>query len=871
MAAAKGGLATLKGVCGLFMLPIRLSLKNFMSYGEPAEELDFRGFRLACISGNNGEGKSSLLDAITWALWGVARGTDARGAGADDLIRLGAEEAEIVFEFEVDADRWRVTRSRRRGRGGNLNLARKDESAWREASGATQSNTQLLINQLLGLDYQTFISSAFLLQGRADEFSRQGASDRKKILGDILGLEIFEKLAEQAREAGRAAQLNAALLEKETARLEEELFRRPEWEQKSAEAETELAAAKEKALAAREESEKKQAALSRLEEKAKQAETSETRAGKAVAKVTDLQREEEESRARLEECEKLLKQQGEIERGFSALEESRKALQGWGEKAGAFAESARRREAASLKVAQAKTKLQTQVEQLKKQQAEQKRLGEAAGIEKQLAICEGRIADLEVGQKELASLQAESRAAREKCLVLGERLKQLQAAQTKKQESLELLQGAEALCPVCRTQLSESRRGELITDTQKEQAVLAGELEQCDRDIALIAAGVAEMEARLGELAADQQHLGELAREKIQLEGLLARAEVAREQSKITGEEIAGLAERLRQGRFAEGEKEALAAVEGEISALGYDAAAHKQSTAQVEKLKPFEKQKALLAQACTLAEHHRAGLMKLRENLAGAQEEEKTAREALAALQSEIAQLGPARSAGRLAAGQLEAAEKALRGLESKAAVLKNELARLEQSQADWNKRRKEKERALEEATIYSELAKAYGKNGVQALIIETALPQLEQYANELLARLSEGGMRVSFVTQKEKGDNLAETLEIRIRDESGERRYELFSGGEAFRLNFAIRLALSRLLTQRAGAKLSTLVVDEGFGSQDAAGRQRLVEAIRAVAENFERIIVITHLEELKSEFPHRIEVSKDERGSHLRQIIV
>jgi exonuclease SbcC len=90
------------------------------------------------------------------------------------------------------------------------------------------------------------------------------------------------------------------------------------------------------------------------------------------------------------------------------------------------------------------------------------------------------------------------------------------------------------------------------------------------------------------------------------------------------------------------------------------------------------------------------------------------------------------------------------------------------------------------------------------------------------------------------------------------------LFSGGEAFRVNFAIRLALSRVLAQRAGARLQTLVIDEGFGSQDAAGRQRLIEAINLVRDDFKKILVITHLEELKEAFPARIEVEKSPRGS-------
>jgi exonuclease SbcC len=132
---------------------------------------------------------------------------------------------------------------------------------------------------------------------------------------------------------------------------------------------------------------------------------------------------------------------------------------------------------------------------------------------------------------------------------------------------------------------------------------------------------------------------------------------------------------------------------------------------------------------------------------------------------------------------------------------------------------------------------------------------------------------MSVRFVTQAafkdKKRDDLKETLDILISDGSGTRDYELYSGGEAFRVNFAIRLALSELLAQRAGARLQTLVIDEGFGSQDALGRQHLIEAINMVRKDFAKVLVISHLDELKDAFPNRIEVEKTVNGSSLRVV--
>jgi exonuclease SbcC len=182
---------------------------------------------------------------------------------------------------------------------------------------------------------------------------------------------------------------------------------------------------------------------------------------------------------------------------------------------------------------------------------------------------------------------------------------------------------------------------------------------------------------------------------------------------------------------------------------------------------------------------------------------------------------------------------------------------------------RKKEREKLLtragKEEDIYRELAEAFGKKGIQALLIETALPEIETEANRLLGRMTDNRMHVKIETQREtkKGDTV-ETLDINIADELGTRNYEMFSGGEAFRINFAIRIALSKLLARRAGAPLPTLIIDEGFGTQDNAGIERLRDAINSIQDDFDKIIVITHIEELRDAFPTRIEVTKTPEGS-------
>jgi exonuclease SbcC len=187
-----------------------------------------------------------------------------------------------------------------------------------------------------------------------------------------------------------------------------------------------------------------------------------------------------------------------------------------------------------------------------------------------------------------------------------------------------------------------------------------------------------------------------------------------------------------------------------------------------------------------------------------------------------------------------------------------------LEQSRGE---KRADLENASAEKEIYDELAAAFGKKGIQALIIEMALPEIEEEANRLLARMTDNRMHIKMETQrayKTKREETLETLDINISDELGTRRYELYSGGEAFRIDFALRIALSKLLARRAGAPLPTLIIDEGFGTQDTSGREKLVEAINSIQDDFEKILVVTHIEELKDAFPVRIEVSKIAEGS-------
>ncbi len=211
------------------MIPLRLELHNFLAYKDP-DPLNLEGVHIACISGENGAGKSSLLDAITWVLWGKAR-----SSSPDDLIRQGQREMRVGFEFALAGQRYHVLRQRRtEGKVGTslLELQVFDDAsgAWHSLSEHTLRQTQDRLTSLMRLDYDTFVNSAYLAQGRADEFTAKPPVQRIQILASILGLEQWQVFEDRAKERLRGTREAAARIEVRLEEIRREVERRVEYQ-----------------------------------------------------------------------------------------------------------------------------------------------------------------------------------------------------------------------------------------------------------------------------------------------------------------------------------------------------------------------------------------------------------------------------------------------------------------------------------------------------------------------------------------------------------------------------------------------------------------------------------------------------------------
>jgi DNA repair protein SbcC/Rad50 len=853
------------------MIPIKLTLSGFLSYHDLVE-LDFSSFDLACISGPNGAGKSSLLDAITWALFGQARKRD------ESVVNLRSNAAEVIFVFAYEGSTYRVQRTLPKGKTSMLEFQILEplEGKWKPLTGHTLRDTQYTIEHTLRLDYETFVNASFFLQGKADQFTQQKASDRKRILGSILGLEVWEVYRERVIKRRRETEAEIQNLDGRMQEINAELNEEQARNERLATLQAEL-----KRLA------KQRKAQEKLLEQAHQVEAALIEQRKLVDMLgrqlqsTHQRQAELENRiaSRIQEREsysQLIARAEEIQASHTGWLALRAELERWDEVAMRFREHDARRQAPLMQIEAERARLQQELASLQAEDQTVKDQGGSVGeIENQLNIVRKELQQSESNLMHRAELDEQLQTARLRLAEAKAENPRLKAEMLELRERIDKLEAAEGVeCPLCGRPLEPSDRVRLVDelksqgselgDRYRSNQTLINEAEQTEHAL--------RMEMNSLSRSEDERvvQVQSISRLENQVDAIHKRSN---EWQQKGAPHLAEVQEIIATQTFSLDARQLLAEIDVELKAIGYDAAAHDICRKQEAASRPAENEYRALESA-------RSALLPLQREISEGEQQLEALYREVKQQQQECDDAVARLAAAEAAAPDLEAAERLLHEIleqensqrmevgaaQQKVLVLKDLKVRLKELTA-------QREALARLVSQYKLLDRAFGKDGVPALLIEQALPEIEMRANELLERLSEGNMSVRFVTQAafkdKKRDDLRETLDILISDGAGTRDYELYSGGEAFRVNFAIRLALSELLAKRAGARLQTLVVDEGFGSQDAQGRQHLIEAINQVKQDFAKVLVISHIDELKEAFPNRIEVEKTEHGSTLRVV--
>jgi exonuclease SbcC len=855
------------------MIPVKLKLRNFMCYRDNVPPLDFTGVHLACIAGDNGNGKSAIIDAMTWALWGKAR-----AKSIDDLIYATQTEMEVEFEFAIGGQLYRVIRKRSRpkkrsGAGQSmLDFFVADNGIFHPITSNTIDQTQQKITVTLHMDYETFINSAYLRQGHADEFTRQDPAKRKEVLGNILGLLIYDELEDKAKELTKKYEADRAQHESNIEEIKGELARRPAYD-------TELEQVQDALASIEKIVQEKESARNALRQNKEALENEKVQLEEIEARIDsgarELERREEEIErhlTKIKDYEEMIGHREEIETGYAKYIETKKVNDELDRKLRQTVALDRQKSQLEGRIEKARNELTTEHTVIRRDIDKlEEKVGKLPELRTQLDQTQTQILQLAKSGEELRAKERGVQEAQRQVNRLEIEKTRLEKEIGEAEEKLDLIAShiashTEAKCPLCEQELT--REGlELIEfkytkeKDEKSQLTKAKQAELAQKRV--------ELEAILKE--SKHLELG-LNQEKTKAQsqaGIIAKeiGEIEEEEKRLGGlrHELEGIERRLAKMDFAAIEQTALAEIEAELANLRYDAAKHEQSQLQVRQLGHYEREKVKLDEAMRLIDQEKESMARAREEVETKRQSLKLDEQKKESLTSELAELP--QTSRELERVEIEYKELVGQRAQSQEALgsARARLQRLDELELKKKEKEGQLARLSREGSIYRELAKAFGKEGIQVLIIDTALPEIEAEANKLLAQMTDNRMHVKFETQRPtKKGTVQETLDIAIADELGTRNYEMYSGGEAFRINFAIRIALSRWLARRAGAPLPTLIIDEGFGTQDSTGMEKVKEAIISIQDDFEKILVITHMEELKDAFPTRIDVTKTAEGS-------
>ena len=855
------------------MIPLKLTVKNFLCYSEGVPTLDLEGISLACLCGENGHGKSALLDAITWALWGRAR-----GKVQDDLVHYGHDEMLVEVEFLARETRYRAVRrhaipvGRRRQSPTDLQLQVDTGGDFHAITGNSMRETQAKIDQVTGMDYDTFINSAYLVQGRADEFTNKTSGERKEVLGKVLGLGRYDRLQDMAKEEANGRRDEVLKVEAELDGMRHGVSPREDYRRELDGVNQELGEVSGRLQDAKQALNDLKMRVNDIRKRRGEVEEIQARIGVIGNEILAIQKEIDDREGRTAGYRALIQEKVGIEEGLAQFRKLRRRYEELNRSRELYDHLLGSKFDLEKTVDSARATLEEQVKQLERRLTSELR----PRVEGAPTIG----GKLEGFRMRLDELAREERDASEKRLYLHDlagrvgRLEatahQLKSEGQELRSKLNLVQSSHegARCPLCDAELGAEGCQRLLDSyqTQIEEKLRLykdnqGALEPVEKEKLGLELELPRIEAELRKSHGE----GQLA--VADLERQLAESRTTAEEMEQAEEDLGQWKRRMAQGLYATTEKQQLAELESKLSDLGYDQAVQQRLYHEMEELQAFKERHRRLDEAEVALPREEQSLalaQKMEQRRQGELLESKQSQQELEGLVSALPQWEERQREAELAYDGLAGLHGQLfrRQVELEAALKIVEALLLE-----IDRKEKRLKGLRNELSIYQDLAEAFGKRGVQALLIETVLPRIEEEANALLGRMTDNRMHVKLETQRErrttKGEPI-ETLEIKISDELGPRSYELFSGGESFRINLALRIALSKVLARRRGAPLPTLFIDEGFGTQDTVGRERILDVIRAIEGDFEKIIVITHLDEVKDAFPVRIEVQKQETGS-------
>ncbi len=782
----------------------RLQLRNFRQHEDT--DLEF-GLGVTGIIGPNGVGKSTLLEALAWALYGTSA---ARGT-RDSIRRRGAparSRVEVVAEFGVGAHEYRVTRS--------LHGAELYQDGAREPVANSLGAVSERVTRLLGMSREEFFNTYFTGQKELAILSATPPAERARFLSRVMGYERLRRAQDILREerAGLRARLEVITSTiPDAAQLDAE---ERDGAERLAQAESRLAAARaalaqaEEALAlARPRWEELQALQEQVRTLESDLRVAEHQVGDARARCSALDLE-------LAEAITARTRYDELRPQLETVPPLREELRELDRRAAAY--NARNAERAELEMLRAhQGKLEARLE----------------ALPAVTALIEAR-ETLAARRREAA--EATERAARLRSTWISDRSE----AMTRRQQLLDhyndikdqrqRLQeaGPEGACPTCNRPLGREYAEVL--------AVLDRQMGEVTTNGRYFAQRVEQLSREPAELETAETERARVEADVARLQTDLGRLERAAQDRETTTRERETVMARIATLAVGAGAEE-----------IAYDADAHAALRGRFAELEPVVLQAERLRAASERAERLTAAMTEAEARLSTHEAEERTLRGRLESLGWSPEVYAAARDHASAAAKDHREAELARTRAEGERQAAATEVARVRERRVEREERLRERERVASELLLNQELDRAL--TDLRTDLNATLRPDLSDIASTFLRDLTGGRYTDLELTE----DYVATIIDDGV-------PLEVISGGEEDLANLALRLAISQMIAERAGQPLSLLVLDEVFGSLDEDRRGAVLELLRSLADRFPQVILITHIEGVREGVDRVIRISHD-----------
>jgi exonuclease SbcC len=783
-----------------------LRLCNFRQHADTRIEFDAG---LTGIIGPNGSGKTTILEAIAWALYG-----NSAARGTKESIRFSRAPAKAAVSVELDFDlaghRYRVVR-------GLTSAALYLDGASAPIAKSVSDVTQQL-QRRLGMTRGEFFNTYFTGQKELNAMAAMGPTERGRFLSRVLGYERLRVAQDLAKDRKK-------LLVAEIAGVQQTMPQREAVDRDEAESAARLAQATERTDAAAARLAEARAALAAA---APEWERSQRERDRWQELESERKLAERDAATLVESGARVARELAEVAKAREELDGLRRALAPYADLVAQLraAEALYREDGRRRTLVEHERRLAEELVPLEERMAQ---LQTAPALEKtveaELVARRAELADVEAKvTARQAAWQRELQEAKTKLKLLSEERRELR----EQREQIVVL-GPDGKCPTCTRPLGDH-----------------------------LSAVLADLDEDAEKLDVDEKYYKDRVKQLTTLPADLAELQDAR--TKLT-ERVASLGRKLAKVQAAiqqlatlrgdiEAKRARLAEITVELAAIpaGYDAAAHARLSRDVARLQPLEAQatrlggaierepqlererarvESALESAIALVTQVRARVelvgfeetkhVRLRQRWEDARESVRTAELAAVAARGEMEIARGAVAAARAARQALDAAQ-----------------VRLDERQR--------------ERRLHAELEQAYAD--IRTDLNVHLRPEVSELASGFLAELTDG--RYAEL-------ELDEQYNIIVLEDSVPK--PVISGGEEDLANLVLRLAISQMIAERTGQSFTLLILDEVFGSLDESRRHHVVDLLRRLHDRFEQVIVITHIESVRDGLDRVLAVRYDE----------